>query len=314
MARAQGANAQLLFGFSSAYGGTPVAGDEWHRVPFVDCELGDSQPLEPSDVLGQGRDPRAPSRGVITNGGSVTIPADQRFIGLWLKACFGAPSTAGGVHTFASGAQTLPDFCAEVGFTDLGKYYPNPGCMVDSLKFAWSGAAGKSNVVATVVGQGEGPGALAQIAAAPTEFTFDRFSNFQGEIKRGGVVLGNVVSAEITYANNLDPVRVIRRDGKIAAVDPSIASAIGKIVCRFDENAPLDAATDGTPLALSLAFEASAGAYFRFAMPAVHLPKVKLPIKGPGGVEASFDFQASRASAGGAPFVTVTLANDVAGY
>ena len=38
---------------------------------------------------------------------------------------------------------------------------------------------------------------------------------------------GNIVSAEITYANTLDRVETIRSDGRIDGADPSIADKDG---------------------------------------------------------------------------------------
>lgn len=313
MPRALGANAQLLVSFATSYGGVPGAAAAWFRMPFSDVEIGDAQPLEASDLLGMGRDPAAPSRGVITNAGSATVPLDERNIGIWLKSAFGAPTTAGGVHTFASGAKTLPDLCAEIGFTDVGIYQKSVGLIVESVKLAWSSTAGKSSVAVALIGQGQEADAVASVASAPSELALTRFSNFQGEIKQGSTVLGNVMSAEFTYANGLDPARVIRRDGKIAGVDPGVSSGIGKLTCRFDEQALLDEATAGDPISLSMGFEAESGHYLRIALPAVYLPRPKISVKGPGGIEVPFDFQAARPG-GGTPFVTVSLKNDVASY
>ncbi|CAK0741405.1 hypothetical protein WCLP8_1200003 [uncultured Gammaproteobacteria bacterium] len=63
MARAIGANAQLLGKFEAAYGTAP--GGAYARLPFISCDLGSEQPLEANDVLGLGRDPPEPSRGVV---------------------------------------------------------------------------------------------------------------------------------------------------------------------------------------------------------------------------------------------------------
>ena len=47
-------------------------------------------------------------------------------------------------------------------------------------------------------------------AGSPAALTLKRFGHFNGSIKRDGVALGNVVSAEITYSNNLDRIETIR--------------------------------------------------------------------------------------------------------
>ena len=41
-------------------------------------------------------------------------------------------------------------------------------------------------------------------AGTPAQPELKRFGHFNGSITRNGTALGNVVSAEITYANNLD--------------------------------------------------------------------------------------------------------------
>jgi len=56
MARAYGANAQLLGHFETTYG-TPPSGN-YIKFPFVSSALGSEQGLIASDLLGTGRDPR----------------------------------------------------------------------------------------------------------------------------------------------------------------------------------------------------------------------------------------------------------------
>jgi len=53
MARAYGANAQLLAAFETTYGVAPASG--FVRFPFVSSSLGSEQGLIDSDILGQGR-------------------------------------------------------------------------------------------------------------------------------------------------------------------------------------------------------------------------------------------------------------------
>ena len=82
MARAYGANAQLLGKFETVYG-TPPTGN-YIKFPFVSSELGSEQGLIASDLLGQGRDPSQPIRDVIRVEGNVVVPVDLRNFGHWL--------------------------------------------------------------------------------------------------------------------------------------------------------------------------------------------------------------------------------------
>jgi hypothetical protein len=84
MARAYGANAQLLGKFETVYG-TPPTGN-YIKFPFVSSDLGSEQGLIASDLLGQGRDPSQPIRDVIRVEGNVVVPVDLRNFGHWLKA------------------------------------------------------------------------------------------------------------------------------------------------------------------------------------------------------------------------------------
>ena len=97
MARAQGARAQMALGFESSYGIPPSAGDFW-QMPFATSNLGAEQPLLSSELLGYGRDPLPPVKDAITVDGDVVIPIDARYAGIWLKALFGAPTTASGLR------------------------------------------------------------------------------------------------------------------------------------------------------------------------------------------------------------------------
>ena len=110
MARAYGANAQLLGVVETTYGTAPTT--NFIKFPFVSSDLGSEQGLIASNLLGQGRDPAQPIRDVIKVTGNVVVPVDLRNFGYWLKALLGAPVTTGGgapyTHTFVSGASTLP--------------------------------------------------------------------------------------------------------------------------------------------------------------------------------------------------------------
>ena len=92
MARAQGARAQLALAFESTYGTPPVSG--FTKMPFISTSLGGEQPLLDNEVLGFGRDPITPARDAFDADGDVVIPLDVENLGFWLKACFGAPTTA----------------------------------------------------------------------------------------------------------------------------------------------------------------------------------------------------------------------------
>ncbi|MCL4713245.1 MAG: hypothetical protein KJZ73_18555, partial [Pseudorhodoplanes sp.] len=210
MARARGANAVMAAAFETTYGTPPVAG--YKKLPFVSSALGDEQNLIASDLLGYGREPLPPSRDVVNNEGDVVVPVDLRNFGYWLKLLLGAPTsvedTGVFTHTFVSGALTLPSMAIEVGMPEVPNYGMNFGVRANSMKIQLQ-RSGLLNATMSLIAQGETK-AGSSGAGTPTEAVIERFSQFMGEIKRNGTALGQIVSAELTYSNNLDKVEVIR--------------------------------------------------------------------------------------------------------
>jgi hypothetical protein len=314
MARAYGANAQLLGKFESAYGTTPSG--NFIKFPFVSSEIGSEQGLIASDLLGQGRDPAQPIRDVIRVTGDVVVPVDVRNFGHWLKALLGAPTSTGSdpgpyTHTFESGAASLPSASLEVGMPDIPAYFMNAGVRVNSmqLSFARSGAA---NATLNCIAQGETRNGSSG-GGTPTSATLTRFNQFQGSIKKDGSQLGNVTGAQLTYTNNLESIETIRSDGKIDGADPTIAALTGTIDVRFADTALIDAATSNTPVELAFGYTIDADTHLIFTAHEVYLPKPKLAISGPGGVQASFNWQAANNTGAGC-MLTVELKNDVETY
>lgn len=314
MARAQGARAQLALGFESAYGTPPAAGDFW-RMPFASANLGAEQPLLSSELLGYGRDPLAPVKDAITVDGDIVVPIDARYLGVWLKALFGAPVTTGGpapyTHTFQSGGWTLPSFAVEVGMPEVPYFAMCAGCVANSI--AWTmNRSGLITASVNVIAQGETVDTTSD-AGALTGLALTRFGAFNGAVRRDNVQLGNIVSAQVTYNNNLDRIETIRNDGRIDGADPSMAELTGTIEVRFANTALLDQAISGGPCELEFEYAIPSGPSFVLTAHAVYLPKAKVALEGPAGVQTSFAWQAARDEVVGR-MATAVLVNDQATY
>jgi len=214
-------------------------------------------------------------------------------------------------HVFASGALSLPSAAIEVGMPDVPSYGMNFGAMADKLAIQLQ-RSGLLNGTVSIVAQGETRGG-ASGAGSPTEQVIERFTQFTGQIRRDGVPLGNVVSGTFTYANNLDKVEVIRPDGRIAGADPAMLAVTGQVVVRFADTSLLDLAVAGTAIELIFEWSIATGKLLRFVVYNVNLPKPKLPITGPAGVQATFDWQASEHPSL-AKTCTALLVNDVTVY
>lgn len=312
MARDQGARSQLAMAFENTYGDTPATG--FIRMPFASLTLGAAQPLLNSELLGYGRDPLAPIQDVVTVDGDVVVPVDLRAFGHWLRATFGDPATTGAgpyTHEFTTGNWTLPSLSIEKGLPNVPSYAMYSGCRVDRLSWRMQ-RGGLLTATLALIAQGETL-AAASAAGAPEQIALTRFGHFNGSITRDGADLGNVISAEIAYANNLDRIETIRPDGRIDGADPTMATLTGSIEVRFADTTLLTQAIDGVPCALDFAYGLGPGQALSLTVHEVYLPRPKIEIPGPQGIQATFDWQAALNAAAGR-MATLTLVNDVETY
>ena len=312
MARAYGANASLLAAFETTYGVAPVSG--FVKFPFVSSSLGSEQGLIDSDILGQGRDPAAPSRDVIKVEGDVVAPVDLRYFGHWLKALLGNPTTSGTgpyEHVYGSGAMALPSLSVEIGMPEVPAFFLIGGVRLNSMALNFQ-RSGQASATFNVIAQSETRNNTSQ-GGVPSTLPFKRFGQFQGQVKLDRAPLANLTGANLTYTNNLERIETIRSDGKIDGADPTIAALTGAIEVRFADTALLDKATSGEPVALEFAYIISATEKLVIEAHEVYLPKPKRAISGPGGVQASFDWRAANNIVAGR-MMTVTLTNDVEEY
>ena len=190
------------------------------------------------------------------------------------------------------------------------------GCMLDQLSWQMQ-RSGQLSATARLVAQGETVGtttsAFGTGASPPATLELKRFGHFNGSITRNGSPLGNVVSADITYTNNLDRIETIRSDGRIDGADPSIAALTGSIEVRFADSTLVTQALNGEACEMEFAYVLPSGESFTFTVHAVYLPRPRIEISGPQGVQATFDWQAARDSVVGR-MCTVTLINDIEVY
>ncbi len=312
MPRAQGARSQLAAAFETTYGTAPTSG--FMQMPFASASLGAEQPLLASELLGYGRDPLAPIKDAVTADGDITVPLDAEAFGFWLKAAFGNPTTTGTTnktHTFKSGSWSLPSMAIEVAMPEIPRFAMYTGCVLDQLSLQMQ-RSGLLTADVKLVAQGENV-ATSTAAGTPTGYALQRFGHFNGAIKRNGTALGNIVSADLTYANNVERIETIRNDGRIDGADPSIAALTGKIDVRFADNTLMTQALNGTSAELEFSWVISANVSLTITAHAVYLPRPRVEIQGPQGIQASFDWQAAYDSVAG-QMCTIVLKNQVASY
>ena len=220
MPRAIGANCRLLMLPETTYGTAP--GSNWRRMPFLSCDLGAEQPLLDADVIGVGsnRDPAAPFLDTVTVAGQAVVPVDLINIGHWLRLLLGAPATTGStnfIHTFGSGAASLPSNAMEIGYPDVPSFDVCTGVRADTLEMDFT-PTGAATATFGLLGQGSvRTGATS--GGTPTSAAYTAFNKAQGSITRSGSALAQVTGARLTYANGMEAVRTIRADRRVEGVD-----------------------------------------------------------------------------------------------
>ncbi|WCT73930.1 phage tail tube protein [Sphingomonas naphthae] len=309
MARARGANAKAAGAFETTPGTVPGSG--FFSIPFVSHTLGEERPLIESDLLGQGREMQDPTPDVATNDGDIVVPVDARNFWYWLKLYFGSPTISGSgpyVHTFTSGATTLPSMSIEIGSPEVPAFSVNRGARGNQMRIGMS-RSGQLNATCSLICIGETDIVSATVAGTPSTKVVARFPQAVGQVSQGGSALGSVVSADFAYSNSLEKVETIKSDGRIEDSDPGMVGMTGTIRVRFKDTTLLTAATNGTPVSLSFGWAIGAHS-LSFNVQRVFLPKPKKPIPGPNGIMVEFSWQASGASGAA---VTAVLTNDVSG-
>ncbi|MGN7611882.1 phage tail tube protein, partial [Magnetococcales bacterium HHB-1] len=174
-----------------------------------------------------------------------------------------------------------------------------------ALEFQRSGAA---TATINCIAQNETRNNASQ-GGTPSKLTFSRISQFQGSIKRSGSPIANLTGGTLTYSNNLEKIETIRDDGLIDGADPTVAALTGRIDVRFSDTTLIALASNGTPVDLEFAYTLDANNKIIFTAHEVYLPKPKLAVEGPSGIQSSFDFQGARNETAGV-MLTVTLTND----
>lgn len=313
MARAYGSRAQLLGKTESVYGTAPSG--NWAKLGFISANIGSEQGLIESPVLGYGRDPIEPFQDVINDSGDIVVPVDVRNIGFWLTGLLGAAADTGSgdpyTHVFSSAATSLPSRALEIGMPEPAQYFVQTGALVNSMAFAFS-RSGAAQATVNLLAQKETRGGSTS-GGTPTVATYTPFSQFQGAIKKDGSALTNVTGATLLYANSLDGVPGIRSDGLIDGIDPGMAACSGTIEARFADATLLAAAEDSTTCSIELSYTIGATRKLTLLVNQVRLTKPKIPVQGPGGIQASFAWQGFQIP-GGTAMLTATLINDVESY
>lgn len=299
-----------------------LATGNFTQVPFYSTDFGAEQELEDVPLLGiagttNPRDPGQSQIGNITVGGGWVVPIDKEFLGYWLQAVMGNPTTTGTTnytHVFKSGAAASGQnfFSVEHQFPSIPIYPMFKSVMMDGFTIEWSPSGlAQATFTGFAISETRNGSTNAGTLTAPTPALM---SQFLGTVKRGGSALTNCVGATLNFSNNLDVVRSVagaNGAGNIDGADPSIVACRGQLRMRYADETLITAAIAQTSATIELAFTKSANESVVFLINNATLSRPKTGIPGPGGIELQVDFAGYGTAT---EMLTATLKNQTATY
>jgi hypothetical protein len=297
MARERGQNVIVLMGDE----GTPgtAASGNYRRLPVYSIDLGGGQSLQEDRVLsaGYGREESDPTLDLLDISGKVEVPLDVRNFGYWLKMVFGAPVTTGSgpyTHTF-SGGGTLPSRSIETQFPNASttaKYALATGVKANALDLSWQqGPQQAVRATLDLVGMGHAY-ASTTAGGTPTTQAYAAYLQATGGISSGAGSTANLMSATLKYSNGLEVVRPVNSGALPIGVDDGAANIAGQIVLRLDDPTLMTNAISRVPVSLSMGWNYSANYGLTIALARCFLSRPKIGVRGPGGIDVTFDYRA----------------------
>ena len=317
MPQARGFQEKLLIAFETTYNETPTINDgDMVAVPFNSIGLGsDENMIDPATIISGKRYESEPIFGNVSVQGPLVVPLDVRFIGYWLKAMFGAPTTTGtGPYTHAfSPVDDNPSLVIERGFTDISKYSVFNGVKINNFNLDFSTNA---ELVASLdlLGGKEISPASSTLDGSPQELTITRFNAKNVVLKKGGSDVAIATNGSLKMSQTLDDgVFTLSSNGFRHSLPEQRLMINGSAELLFVDSEWIDLAINGTEF--DLEFYMTAGAHsLKITLPEVKMRRQPISGEGVGPKYVPVDFKAYwQDSVDGVP-IKVELINDVASY
>lgn len=282
-------------------------------LPAYRYSIGDRRDLEEDKGIGEGRDPGKRLLGLQRGGGEIEVPMRGQSFGWHLFNFFGAPATTGAdpyTHTFTSaGAMVHATFGRGAGsthFADVGVTYNEM-----RLRLARGGQAQRVTF-SCLSSREEKLGATLDTAPVTPASDEERKMAFDGALRVGGAVAGDIVDLDLTLTHNrtLDeeaasgdpwPLRVLEGDFGFS----------GSARFRFEDAARYDAARAASELTLALEWTSGTETFALTLRNAIFAAD-RVPLEGGGVLTLTLPIAASAPQGG--PSATAVLVNSLANY
>jgi len=241
MANKQGSYERILIWKEATRGTTPTTAVA-HLMPLYDYSVGISE-AAPTDVyeLNGTPQPAQPGRGVLSFGGSLTVPVDEVAIGFWLNRMLVGYTSTGAtpvLHTFTVSNTEPGPFGMELGNTAASKYDIIPGCAVSGLHINASKDPAKATMTVDIVGLVGGPPDLNNATstdATPAAYTSPRMNLFPSLVKIATATSALVEKFSLDITREVTAEHVMDGNRYAAACSFGNLSVSGQITGLWDD-------------------------------------------------------------------------------
>lgn len=300
--------------------GVAAAADTYTAVPFYTHGLSRNRGLEDDPVLGE-RSVRAPHNqvdGLIDHGGQWVCPTDLGNMGLWLRGLLGVPATTGAadyIHVFKPGGDELLSHTLQLRQA-ADRFIQHRGLVVNGLSGGLAREGGYRRLTVDLKGANEAVLGASAAGTIGDALTVDRIPAFRGSIKKDGVEMASVVSANWNFTNNVTA-HDAPGSAEVAGYDPGVPQFTISATARQTAagHGLYDLANAGTRFELELAWVLSATRSLTFNAGNFLFAPSFVPVNGPDGQQYQFDGKAEPDDAeADQAFFVATLKNQVESY
>jgi hypothetical protein len=296
MTQALGSKGQIIIQEESVFQTDPGAPDA-SILYFISETLQQSRPNIDSNVIRGNRNMAKPIRGNYDITGDITTEL-QAYMALMLKGLFGDVATTGAdpyVHTFTVG-DSVPSFLIEKGFTDIDQYFKYNGCKVNSMSLSVT-SDGAQEISFGILGTKE-TSSGSSFDDTPTDLGKQSFDGLTvTTIEEGGSPIATVLSADITFENDLDgSIYTVGGGGERQALPEGMMKASGTVTAMFEDLTLYNKAINFTESSLKLIYSFGDGLgsadneSLELYIPELVFAPVSPAIPGPRGVLVELPF------------------------
>ena len=302
-------------------------GTGYLAFPAASLEIGETQPQQPPDLLGLGRDQDRREPDVVTTEGSVRLPIDRRIIGHWLTMALGEETTSNNdpvigtnTHTWKSGKDILPSYTIVNQMPDVTPVRHTLGLGIQMNSFSLRlEPTGRLYFEGQLQGNSFSLKQSSHGLSGATTLVFERMSQIETYLELNDAQIGKVTYMSLNFSNNNEVVRYVGDQGNIGDVLPGLVDVSGEVAVLYhptEHDALFTLVNNRTTfkLAALIKYGQDDDQQLQFIMNQAEFTKPSIPVSSPSGIQATFPFTATANTSIAGSALEVKLMTPVSGY